>query len=394
MIAPAATAFERIVVAQVSPDASQLATSSLVVVLGFVLVAAIFGFVAFKHVLRSDSDDKSTQTSQHRVAPTSSESASSGETGSQSTPQQTQSVRDSPSRSSDTGDDRPSTTDQVSRPDPGVDTPTLDLEYQDIERVTELGRGGDADVYHGQVTAEGKTFDVAVKEPRISDTLHAQTIDRFLDEAETWATLDEHSHIVDIIDWGSTPLPWIAMEYMDGGHAGDRLGTTGVDEALRITVQVGKAVHYAHRHGVAHLDLKPENVLFRTVSNGQAIPKVGDWGLSKLLLEDSQSVEGLSPAYAAPEQFDSELGPSDDKTDIYQLGALGYALLTGEPPYTGETTEVTHAILTEPPPRPTTVDATLPQAVDDVLTTAMSRERDARQRTAAHFVEELSAILE
>jgi hypothetical protein len=211
------------------------------------------------------------------------------------------------------------------------------LSYADIEKRGELGRGGNADVFRATARTDGGDIDIALKEPRMSGdgTLHTEVVERMIDEAETWQRLDGHDHIVGVVDYGSEPLPWIAMEHMDAGHLGERAGDLPLDQALWTAIATAEGVRHAHRRGVAHLDLKPENVLFRAVADAWNAPKVADWGLSKHLLEHSQSVEGVTPYYAAPEQFADGYGTPDDITDVYQLGAVFYELFTGRPPFEG-----------------------------------------------------------
>ena len=256
-------------------------------------------------------------------------------------------------------------------PDHVPRSPDRTIAYADLTEGEPLGRGGNADVYRATVRG-GET--VAVKEPRMSGTLHTEAVDRLLDEAETWGKLDDHDHIVGVVDYGAEPLPWIAMEYMDAGHLGERAGDLDLDRALWTAEAITEGVRHAHRRGVAHLDLKPSNVLFREVAGAWDVPKVADWGLSKHLLEHSKSVEGLSPGYAAPEQFDTDRGPADDITDVYQLGAVLYELFTGRPPFEGDPTGVMHRVLNEEPTPPSEV-ADVPPALDDVLLTALATEK-------------------
>ena len=252
--------------------------------------------------------------------------------------------------------------------------PDLPVAYEDVTDKEPIGRGGNADVYRATVR-NGQT--VAFKEPRMSGTLHTDAVDRLLAEAETWDKLDDHDHVVGVVDYGADPLPWIAMEYMDAGDLSERAGELDLDGALWTAEAITEGVRHAHRRGVAHLDLKPANVLFRSVDGAWDAPKVADWGLSKHLLDHSQSVEGLSPQYAAPEQFDSDRGPADDLTDVYQLGAVLYELFTGRPPYTGDPTTVMHQVLNEEPAPPSEV-ADVPAALDDVLLTALATEKADR----------------
>jgi hypothetical protein len=263
--------------------------------------------------------------------------------------------------------------------------------YEDIDKGDTLGSGGNADVYRAAI--DGAELPVALKEPRMSGTLHTDTIEAILAEAETWEKLDDHDHIVDIVDYDSQPLPWIAMEYMDGGPLDDRAGDLDTAQALWTAIEVTKAVRHAHRRGVAHLDLKPENVLFRSVDGAWDVPKVADWGLSKHLLEHSKSVEGLSPHYAAPEQFDDDYGPPDDITDVYQLGAVFYELFTGQPPFEGQPAKVMNKVLNEEPTPPSEI-ADVPPELDDVLLNAMAKDKADRYEDVLLLRNELQELYE
>jgi peptide/nickel transport system substrate-binding protein len=114
-----------------------------------------------------------------------------------------------------------------------------------------------------------------------------------------------------------------------------------------------------------------------------------------MLLEHSQSVDGISPTYAAPEQFDSEtFGPTDDFTDIYQLGAVVYALLAGEPPFTGTSTSVMRSVLDDEPAPPSAVESSLPAAVDDVVLQALAKRKGDRYESVVTFRQELDRLFE
>ena len=262
-------------------------------------------------------------------------------------------------------------------PDEVPGAPRLSIEYDALGEEEPIGGGGTADVTKAVISTPDGDVTVAIKRPRIVATLHRDTIDRIFAEAETWSKLDSHDHIVGVIDWGSEPIPWIAMEYMDGGHLGERVGEMDFAQAVWTATAVTEGVRHAHRRGVAHLDLKPENILFRTIEDQWDVPKIGDWGLSKHLLEYSQSIEGLSPRYAAPEQFSDDYGSADDLTDIYQLGAVFYELFTGQPPFEGSAAQILHQVLTEAPMPPSEL-AAVPAALDDILLTALAKEKAAR----------------
>jgi tRNA A-37 threonylcarbamoyl transferase component Bud32 len=267
--------------------------------------------------------------------------------------------------------------------------PELSVEYTELGEKEAVGSGGNADVY--RTSYGGET--IAVKEPRMSGTLHTETVERMMKEAETWDRLDDNDHIVGVIDYDSEPLPWIAMEYMDAGHLGERAGEMEFEQAVWTAVCVTKAVRHAHRRGVAHLDLKPENVLFRrTDDDHYDAPKVADWGLSKHLLDHSKSVEGLSPQYSAPEQFDDDYGSADDITDVYQLGAVFYELFTGKPPFEGQPAKVMNKVMNEEPTPPSEV-ADVPSEIDDILLTAMARDKKERYETVVNLRNDLQGIL-
>jgi tRNA A-37 threonylcarbamoyl transferase component Bud32 len=266
------------------------------------------------------------------------------------------------------------------------EAPDLSIGYDGISDKEPIGSGGNADVY--QATYDGKI--IAVKEPRMSGTLHKETAERMMREAETWDSLDDHDHIVGLIDYDSEPLPWIAMEYMDAGDISEVAGNMKFDRALWISIVTTEAVRHAHRRGVAHLDLKPENVLFSTSQDGK-IPKVADWGLSKHLLNHSKSVEGLSPQYSAPEQFDDSYGATDDITDIYQLGAVFYEMFTGEPPFEGNPARIMNQVMNEEPTPPSEV-ADVPSELDDILLTAMATEKKERYESVLYLRDSLQTL--
>ena len=258
-----------------------------------------------------------------------------------------------------------------------VTAPSLPaFDYTAVETIERIGVGGNADVHLAEVEFEGASHRVAIKEPRFEGTLQKQVVERFRKEAETWASLDDHDNIVSVYAWDTTPLPWIALEYMDGGALEASIGAVDIPQALWLSGRIADGLHYGHRHGVAHLDLKPSNVLLReTPGDSWKYPKISDWGLAKLLLDHSHSVEGISPAYAAPEQFDPDsFGRPDDITDIYQLGTLTYALLTGEPPFTGSSMSVMQSVMDDKPEPPAERLPDLPASANDAILTALEKD--------------------
>ena len=276
------------------------------------------------------------------------------------------------------------------------DVDSLDLTYQEVADREAIGQGGNADVFRTTVRREGREIPVAVKQPRLQGTLQTDTVDRFVREADVWAELDDHDHIVSLCDWGGQPLPWLAMEYMNAGTLadlpnGERLP---LDQALWTGACVCRAVHHAHRHGVAHHDIKPANVLFTSTGDGWAVPKVSDWGLARLMLKETGSVDGLSPHYAAPEQFDADTyGSPDDRTDIYRVRTLVYELVTGRPPFEGPATAVMQGVLSTDPSPPSQI-ADVPAELDEVLRPALAKEPDDRYDTIVYLRDGLQELFE
>jgi len=269
--------------------------------------------------------------------------------------------------------------------------PDLPVTYGALTDEEPIGAGGSADVIRATLITNEGDHTLAVKKPRLGGTLHTDIAERLLAEAETWDQLDDHEHIVGIVDYGAEPMPWIAMEYMDGGDLGTRHAEMGIRQRLWTALTVCEAVQYAHRHGVAHLDLKPENVLFREVEGAWDVPKVADWGLSQHLLAHSKSVEGMSPPYAAPEQFDNDLGDTDNITDIYQLGAVFYEVFTGRPPFEGQPANVMRAVMDDEPAPPSEI-ADVPETLDGILLQALAKERGDRYDSVIYLRDELQEL--
>jgi Serine/threonine protein kinase len=273
--------------------------------------------------------------------------------------------------------------------------PRRSLTYDDLQIIDQLGGGGHASVYKAKVTTHAEPRLVAVKEPTHAErTLPAATAKEFIREAQTWRKLDtrerekqlytDYEHLVGVVDTGEE-LPWIAMEYMDGGSLGDRLAARtdpyDIPELRWIINCIARGVELAHYEGISHLDLKPENVLFRTTEPGTwDVAKIGDWGTSTRPLEGSDD-SGVSVAFSAPEQFHPDrFGEPDSMTDIYQVGAIIYTLAVGDPPYEGSQIEISQAVV-DGPTAPSEHRSELPTELDQVVARAMAPDKQDRFRT-------------
>jgi serine/threonine protein kinase len=264
-----------------------------------------------------------------------------------------------------------------------------DASYEDFEQIERIGSGGNADVYKARYREDSTV--VALKVPRISDeeTVDTSTFSEFVNEAEVWSGIDAHGRIVSVYAWGDQPLPWIAVEYMDEGTLGAQ--SLGTDQVYAELEGFCEALHHAHRQGVTHTDIKPENILYKKV-NGDPFGKFTDWGLANELLEHSTSVAGFTPDYSAPEQLEpEEYGGTDEQTDIYQLGVVAYELFTGELPYEGGSSQGASvmAVLNDEPKKPSEINPGLDEGLDDVLLKVLSKEKENRYETALHFRDDL-----
>lgn len=285
--------------------------------------------------------------------------------------------------------------------------PKRAINYSSISREQPLGRGGQAVVYRVDIS-DGPPDTIAYKEPLQSGTLSSEAIEAFLSEADSWELVDQRErnrsrwtkseHIVGIIDTGDQ-LPWIAMEYMDGGGLDELLEANSdginVDRALWIAECLAEGLKIAHANGIAHLDLKPDNVLFRSTGTGTwNVPKIADWGLARLLARETGTMEALSPQYAAPEQFEPDVyGEPDTLTDIYQLGAVLCAMLTGEPPYTGSRLSVMRSIVDgDGPPNLSERQNRIPATVESAVSQALAAEKNERYASISEFQQELKEL--
>ena len=248
------------------------------------------------------------------------------------------------------------------------------LRYDDVERDAVIGHGGNATVHAASVRGSPGRV-VALKEPHVREPVPETVHERFRREAKTWTRLDDHDHVVTVHGWATDPHPWIAMEYLDGGTLAGLVGDVDPARALWTGASVAAAVSAAHRDGVLHGDLTPSNVLLSTAgSDAWAVPKVADWGMARVERAGTVNLEGLSPRYAAPEQFDPDrYGPPGAATDVYQLGVVLYELLVGSVPFEGPPRVLRDAVLGERPPPATGRNPALPGPVDDLLDPALAK---------------------
>jgi len=224
--------------------------------------------------------------------------------------------------------------------------------------VEEIGRGGMGEVYRAGRADGQYEKEVAIKLVRGGYNT-ASVLERFRHERQILASLD-HPNIARLLDGGTTDegLPYLVMELIEGTPIDQYCDAQklGVNERLRLFVQVCSAVQYAHQRLVIHRDIKPGNILVTK----EGVPKLLDFGIAKILdpaASAATTVAGpMTPEYASPEQIRGE--PITTATDVYSLGVVLYQLLTGRSPYPKNTHvphEYARAICEIEPERPSTV---------------------------------------
>jgi serine/threonine-protein kinase len=230
-----------------------------------------------------------------------------------------------------------------------------------------------------------------VLHPELAATLGPE---RFQREIKLAARL-QHPHILTVHDSGQAAGQlWFTMPYVEGESLRDRLRRDTqlpVEDALRIAIDVARALEYAHQHGVVHRDIKPENLLL--TNDGSTL--VADFGIARALgaVEEPLTRTGLSvgtPAYMSPEQAAGERN-IDARTDVYSLGTVIYEMLAGEPPYTGPTAQAIIAKrLVEPVPSVRRARPSIPVSIDQAITRSLATTPADRFATAADFARALS----
>jgi hypothetical protein len=256
------------------------------------------------------------------------------------------------------------------------------------------GSGGMSSVYRARDTLLERH--VALKILHQTYVTDAESVERFRREARAVAQLS-HPNIVTVIDRGEDEgRQFIVFEYVPGENLKDvvtREGRLPVRRALELTLEVAAGLAFAHRHGLVHRDVKPQNVLM----NGEGKAKVTDFGIARSLdvehgMTETGTVLGTSN-YIAPEQASG--GQVDAYTDVYSLGVVLFELLTGRVPYTGENfVAVAMRHLNDPVPDVLDHRPDVPFRVAAAVERAMAKDPHDRFASMEEFAAELEACLE
>lgn len=255
-----------------------------------------------------------------------------------------------------------------------------------------IGSGGMGHVYKAKDNKLDRT--VAVKILREEYLDDEEFVERFHNEAQAAAKLS-HNNIVAVFDVGvDRDMHFIVMELIEGIILSDyvkKMKRLQYEEAFSISIQIARALVHAHKNGIIHRDIKPHNVLL----SKDGVAKVADFGIAKAASVRTFTLSGKtvgSVHYFSPEQ--ARGGYVDARADLYSLGVVIYEMLTGRPPFDGETPVVVAVKhLQEKLVEPIAVNPEIPEDVNKVVVKAMAKSADDRYQSAKEMLAEMEAVV-
>lgn len=290
--------------------------------------------------------------------------------------------------------------------------------FGDYELLSEIARGGMGVVYRARQKRLNRI--VALKMILAGQLAGDEEVQRFHAEAEAAANLD-HPGIVPIYEVGEVEgQHYFSMGYVEGSSLAELIGEHPLPprEAAELTLKVAEAISYAHEQGVIHRDLKPANVLVQqhagnTVSSGSGVqstlsgsqsnisqwsPRVTDFGLAKRVQgDDHLTASGQilgTPSYMPPEQASGKTDKIDYRADIYSLGGILYALMTGRPPFqAANPLDTLVQMLEREPVPPRQLDPKLPRDIETIALKSLEKDPRRRYQTAGEMADDLRRFL-
>lgn len=266
----------------------------------------------------------------------------------------------------------------------------MDSHFGRYEIISELGRGAMGVVYRANDPVLGRTVAIKTINLSIDPDERTEYEARFNQEAKAAGSMN-HPAIVTIYDLGRTEnVAYMAMEYIEGRELKDLIGSgqpLPAAQAVSIAAQVADGIAYAHQRGVVHRDIKPANIM--VLASGTA--KITDFGIARIQRSDVKTRTGVllgSPKYMAPEQVLGQ--PVDHRADIFALGIVLYEMLTGKPPFAGNSLEsLMYQTTSVDPPPPSRINPELPEMLDLIVARALKKRPEDRYQDAAEFASDL-----
>jgi len=266
--------------------------------------------------------------------------------------------------------------------------------------VTEvIGRGGMGAVWAARhLRLPGKRVAIKVL---LGTSLGEQSLARFRREAEIASRIG-HPNIVEVLDFNtlSDGTPYQVLEFLDGESLGQRLrrGPIPQAETMELVLQIGSALRAAHRAGVVHRDLKPDNIFLCPTDSGGVVHnrvKILDFGISKIrgsqTVQTQESILIGTPQYMSPEQASGKNQAIDQRTDVFALGAIVYEMLAGRPAFSGDSVVAVIMDVVQGTPTPlTALVPSLPAQVDRAVARALAKRPEERFTEIGDFVTALT----
>jgi serine/threonine-protein kinase len=260
------------------------------------------------------------------------------------------------------------------------------------EILGELGRGAMGVVYRARDPIIDRVVALKTINLALTGAALASFEARFFQEARSAGRLN-HPNVVTIYDAGKADgVAYIAMEFLEGTSLREILDEhppLSVPRILETVAQVARGLAYAHENGVVHRDVKPANII--VLKNRR--PKITDFGIARLGEADGPGSERAgSPKYMSPEQIRGDV-TLDGRSDVFSLGTVLYEMLTGKPPFDGESvTAIMQAVLEHTPPVPSVVDGHVPPELDGVVMRMLAKRPDDRYPSARSLFRELRRV--
>jgi eukaryotic-like serine/threonine-protein kinase len=270
--------------------------------------------------------------------------------------------------------------------------------FGDYELIGEVAQGGMGVVYYARQISLNRT--VALKMIRSGQLAAASEVQRFRAEAEAAANLD-HPNIVPIYEIGEHEgQQYFSMKLMEGGTLADLSAECGMRNAkwlrraAELVATVAKAVHHAHQRGILHRDIKPTNVLL----DDRGEPHLTDFGLAKVVRAGADVTQSMAvlgtPGYMSPEQAAGKTRQLTTAADIYSLGAVLYELLSGRPPFVGDSTlEILKQSQERDPPTLRSLNSAVDRDLQTICSTCLEKDPQRRYHTAEALSQDLERWL-